>query len=40
MAILLNLVKKANIMVLDKGTERKGDFVLDGEKMEEVELCV
>ena len=30
--------QKTNIMVVDKGRERKEDFVLDGEKIEEVEF--
>ena len=32
-----NLLLKSKIMVVDKGRERKEDFVLDGEKIEEVE---
>ena len=31
---------KTNIMVVDTGRERKEDFVLDGEKIEEVESSV
>ena len=37
--LLLN-TQKTNIMVVDKGREWKEDFVLDGEKIEEVESCV
>ena len=36
---LLN-TQKTKIMVVDKGRERKEDFVLDGEKIEEVESFV
>ena len=36
---LLN-TQKTKIMVVDKGTERKEEFVLDGEKIEEVESVV
>ena len=35
--LLLNTQFKTKIMVVDKGRERKEDFVLDGEKMEQVE---
>ena len=34
--LLLNTQFKTKIMVVDKGRERKEDFVLDGEKIEEV----
>ena len=37
--ILIN-TQKTKIMVVDKGRERKEDFVLDGEKIEEVESFV
>ena len=37
--LLLN-TQKTKIMVVDKGRERKEDFVLDGEKIEEVESFV
>ena len=37
--LLLN-TKKTKIMVLDKSRERKEDFVLDGENIEEVESFV
>ena len=37
--ILLN-TQKTKIMVVDKGRERKEHFVLDGEKIEEVENLV
>ena len=37
--LLLN-TQKTNIMVVDKGRERREDFVLDGEKIEEVERFV
>ena len=36
---LLN-TQKTKIMVMDKGRERQEDFVLDGEKIEEVESFV
>ena len=36
---LLN-TQKTKIMVVDKGRERQEDFVLDGEKIEEVESFV
>ena len=35
--LLLNTQFKTKIMVVDKGRERKEDFVLDGEKIEQVE---
>ena len=37
--ILMN-TQHTNIMVVDKGRERKEDFVLDGENIEEVERFV
>ena len=37
--LLLN-PQKTKIMVVDKGRARKEDFVLDGEKIEEVESFV
>ena len=37
--LLLN-TQKTKFMVVDKGRERKDDFVLDGEKIEEVESFV
>ena len=37
--LLLN-TQKRKIMVVDKGRERKEDFVLDGENIVEVESCV
>ena len=37
--LLLN-TRKTKIMVVDKDRERKEDFVLDGEKIEEVESVV
>ena len=38
--LLLNTKFKSKIMVVDTGRERKEDFVLDGEKIEEVESFV
>ena len=35
--LLLNTQFKTKIMVVDKGRERKEDFVLDGEKIGQVE---
>ena len=37
--LLIN-TQKTKIMVVDKGRERKEDFVLDGEKIEEVDIFV
>ena len=39
-ASMSNNQQKTKMMVVDKGRERKEDFVLDGEKIEEVESFV